>query len=625
MLIKFENLKLHNFLSFGDAELFLNDSGYTLVTGTNRCPADNANSNGSGKSSIWEAISWALTGETIRGSKDVVNIHEEDGTFVEIRFSVDATEYIILRSKNHKKYKTDLKIYINGEDRSGKGIRDSEKLLQQYLPDLTSSLIGSVIILGQGLPQRFSNNTPSGRKEVLEKLSKSDFMIADLKTKIAARKSQLDKELRVSEDNILSATVKAASIENNIQALTAALNNLQDKAELEQEVAAQQVVVNAAAIEKEKAEADIKHLDDKVAALSDKLSYVRKDYADIYKGVRADQELAEKPLIDKEIEAKQIVNTLQAEIRTLSNIKDTCPTCGQKLPDVHKPDTSLKEQQLVEAKASLAEVQLTRQETAAYYKVKLAEVTEAEKAATAELEGYYRSINMERSIASTTLSKCNNNLTAASVKLSTLTAELQSVESRKEEIQSQLTDLYTQQDNNNQQLLYNNSSKENIQSHLEVVNKMATIISRDFRGFLLVTVIEFISKRAKEYSKDIFETESIDFSLNGNNIDIMYDSKEYSCLSSGEKQKVDLIVQFAIRDMLCKFLNFSSNILVLDEIYDSLDAKGCQKVQDLISRKLQDISSVFIVTHRSDLAIPTDNTIFVLKNEKGISGIVNVL
>lgn len=105
-------------------------------------------SNGSGKSSIFDAISWVLTGETVRGIKDVVNMFTTGGTVVEIHFLVDKDQYIIQRFKDHKKYKTDLKIFINGDDKSGKGIRDSQKLLESYLPDLTSSLIGSVIILG---------------------------------------------------------------------------------------------------------------------------------------------------------------------------------------------------------------------------------------------------------------------------------------------------------------------------------------------------------------------------------------------------------------------------------------------------------------------------------------------
>ena len=108
----------------------------------------------------------------------------------------------------------------------------------------------------------------------------------------------------------------------------------------------------------------------------------------------------------------------------------------------------------------------------------------------------------------------------------------------------------------------------------------------------------------------------------GNNIDISYCDKQYESLSGGEKQKVDIIIQFSIRDMLSKFLNFSSNILVLDEIFDNLDNIGCQKVLDLISNKLIDVSSIFIITHHSDIEIPNDDEIVVIKDESGISKVL---
>ena len=132
MNIIFKTIRIHNFLSIGDAELNLNNSGYSIIAGINNNSNDNAKSNGSGKSSIGEAITWVLTGSTIRnGSKDIRNIHTSDGAYVILEFSIDDIEYKIIRSKEHVDYKTDLKIYINGEDKSGKGIRDSEKLLAQ--------------------------------------------------------------------------------------------------------------------------------------------------------------------------------------------------------------------------------------------------------------------------------------------------------------------------------------------------------------------------------------------------------------------------------------------------------------------------------------------------------------
>ena len=169
--------------------------------------------------------------------------------------------------------------------------------------------------------------------------------------------------------------------------------------------------------------------------------------------------------------------------------------------------------------------------------------------------------------------------------------------------------------------MYNKKEKELFESKLDIINKFNTFISRDFRGYLLNSVINFINKKAKEYSQCIFDTDKINFSINGNNIEISYCNKQYENLSGGERQKVDLIIQFSIRDMLCKFLNFSCNVLIVDEIFDNLDSIGCQRVINLISTKLHDISDVFIVTHRGDLEIPYDSEIIIEKDEKGISRI----
>ena len=67
MKIVFNKIVINNFLSFGHAEIDLRDRGYTLIEGVNNNPLDGARSNGSGKSSIFNALCYALTGETIQG------------------------------------------------------------------------------------------------------------------------------------------------------------------------------------------------------------------------------------------------------------------------------------------------------------------------------------------------------------------------------------------------------------------------------------------------------------------------------------------------------------------------------------------------------------------------------
>ena len=352
MLLNFKVLKLHNFMSFGDSEVILGNSGYTLVSGVNNCKLDSAKSNGSGKSSIWEGIVWCLTGETIRGTKDVKNKFRNNGTSVELLFDVDKDKYKIIRYKGDETYGTNLKIFINDVDKSGKGIRDTEKLLEQYLPDLTASLIGSVIILGQGLPQRFTNNTPAGRKEVLEKLSKSDFMIEDIKNKLTNRKIYLSQELRKYEDLDLQYNSQKTIVENDILKVERELTEIPQR-DFDKEISS--------------AQAELLNLDvddTKYRMLTEELNNARSEYKNY--DLQCTVEVSElentfvgpKQSIKDEItKLTANITMLKSEIQKLESVKDVCPTCGQKLPDVHKVDTTDLHNKLTKAENERAELQ----------------------------------------------------------------------------------------------------------------------------------------------------------------------------------------------------------------------------------------------------------------------------
>ena len=96
-------------------------------------------------------------------------------------------------------------------------------------------------------------------------------------------------------------------------------------------------------------------------------------------------------------------------------------------------------------------------------------------------------------------------------------------------------------------------------------------------------------------------------------------------LQGGEKQRVDIILQFAIRDLLQNYMNYSSNIIVLDEIFDALDAKSTQRILELISTRLKDIASVFVISHHpNELQLSYDTEIRIVKNESGISEVVSM-
>lgn len=622
MRITFKSISIENFMSIGKVDInFDNYKGYNVVMGENHNLTDNARSNGSGKSSIFEAIVWSLTGETIRGNKDVANYNGNDGALVDIVFDIDAHTYRIVRTKEHSKYKNNLFIYIDGEDKSGKGIRDTEKLLQQYLPELTASLIGSVIILGQGLPSRFTNNSPSARKEVLETLTRSDFMIDDLKTRISNRKGELNSDLRSAQDGLLELKTRSNTTSNRIKEVQGKLSTLGTNEELTQELNDVNTQLSVT----------LEHLEvlmDRSKSLNDNKDQLQSQYTTLEAGYNAklnelfNQYTVESTTMsaDARILEQQIMN-MEQKIRKDKSVTDICPTCGQKLPDVFVPDTTKDEQELERLHSSLTET--SNQIEQLYQKYKVV----GRQALDSQYQSQLRSIK-------DTLCNCLKDTKDVNDRINMLSRDRNSLDERKrslentiavfdvqkstleEELLKLTTELQTLADKQKVQCEYEESVKE----RLSIISKFETVIKRDFRGYLLQDIIVYIDKRAKLYCKDVFDTELIDFVLDGNNISITYSGKPYEALSGGERQKVDLIIQFAIRDMLCAYTGFTTNIIALDEIFDNLDDVGSTRVIDLISNKLSDISGVFIISHHAkELNIPYDNELVIVKNNEGVS------
>lgn len=624
MDIKFKHLHIENFMSIGEADIDLSDRAFTLIEGTNNTENDNARSNGSGKSSLFEALVWTLTGNTMRGNKDIVNYNGNDGALVTLEFIIDNNKYIITRTKDHSKYKTNLFIEINGVDKSGKGIRDTEKLLSEYLPDLTSSLIGSVIVLGQGLPQKFSSNSPSGRKEVLEKLFKSDYMIEDLKQRISSRRSELNADIRQVQDTRLVNLTKIETLTDRINLDNARYQQLDGMSGLEDETS----ILHKEILEIEEKQLelrdDIDRYSIKRSNVIESISNCKIEKAEIISKIDEEYKNALEFVNDNVNTCKITLELAKSELNKVKNVTDICPTCGQKIPDVHKPDTYKYEVDVENATKELHHwnEQLSRTKK---------EIEDKKASLTENIANNMILLENETNDLLTEI----ENLTREESFNTRILLEKQQLLSEKIALQqNRLFEMKTLRESTERnQVIIDNLSLDNkeldekestLNERLSIENKFNTVITRDFRGYLLNDIIVYINNKAKEYCKLVFGTDLINFTLDGNNLVISYNNKEYEALSGGERQKVDLIIQFAIRDMLCKHTSFSSNIIVLDEIFDNLDDIGCQKILDLITTRLYDISSIFIVTHHGgELNIPYDNIIRIQKNENGVTSLVS--
>lgn len=613
--IYFESISLKNFMSFKEAYVNLNRNGYILVEGINNNVEDSAKSNGSGKSSLFSGICWCLTGETISGAKEVSNIYLKGKTEVQVKFTFDNHSYTITRTRNP----SNLFIEVDGVDKSGKGIRDTQKILEEYLPQVTSSLINSVIILGQGLPQRFTNNTPSGRKEILEKLSNSDFMITDIKEKLSVRKSSLEDSRNFTNANISELQGSISTLNTLLNMYINNLNDLSSSGDYELQI--DKINLNIKKLKEdiesyETAKSETETLLNNCVLSSEKLSSE-------YKLEQSKLKLIDTKELEEEITSVNFdIKTTSNKISEIDSISDICPMCGQKLHDVVKPDSTSLKENLAVLKERHSELQVSLNESNKY-NIELQNSLDLEYAdRQKELSTSIESLQADIINYNNSLTTNNSMLISESENLAKLQTKLNELENTKQHLKNEIENTKKCISDNTDKINDLRLAVDDITARLEIISKMNTLVKRDFRGYLLSNIIQFISTKSKYYSNKVFGTDKLDFKLDGNNILISYDNKEYELLSGGEKQKVDVIIQLSIRDMLCKYLGFSSNIIVLDEITDSLDSKGCQNIFNLISSELGDVESIYIISHHTDeLNIPCDDTITIIKDNNKISRI----
>ena len=613
--IYFESISLKNFMSFKEAYVNLNRNGYILVEGINNNVEDSAKSNGSGKSSLFSGICWCLTGETISGAKEVSNIYLKGKTEVQVKFTFDNHSYTITRTRNP----SNLFIEVDGVDKSGKGIRDTQKILEEYLPQVTSSLINSVIILGQGLPQRFTNNTPSGRKEILEKLSNSDFMITDIKEKLSVRKSTLEDSRNFTNGNISELQGSISTLNTLLNMYINNLNDLSSSGDYELQI--DKINLNIQKLKEdiesyETAKSETETLLNNCVLSSEKLSSE-------YKLEQSKLKLIDTKELEDEITSVNFdIKTTSNKISEIDSISDICPMCGQKLHNVVKPDSTSLKENLAVLKERYSELQVSLNESNKY-NIELQNSLDLEYAdRQKELSTSIEALQADIINYNNSLTTNNSMLISESENLAKLQTKLNELENTKQHLKNEIENTKKCISDNTDKINDLRLTVDDISARLEIISKMNTLVKRDFRGYLLSNIIQFISTKSKYYSNKVFGTDKLDFKLDGNNILISYDDKEYELLSGGEKQKVDVIIQLSIRDMLCKYLGFSSNIIVLDEITDSLDSKGCQNIFNLISSELGDVESIYIISHHTDeLNIPCDDTITIIKDNNKISRI----
>ena len=242
--------------------------------------------------------------------------------------------------------------------------------------------------------------------------------------------------------------------------------------------------------------------------------------------------------------------SLRVEIEKLEAITDVCPTCGQKIPGAVKPDTTTKRAELDSLVAEVNKyTERLKEDNNSYDKI-VEELDSRYDSKIIDLQAKRQNLITEAIIFQGKDEVYDSTIKDLELQIATVTKTKEFYTQDKERVIKQIADLNTKIKELADKASELSKDQADIINHIEVVKKMTTIITRDFRGFLLKNIIEYINIKAKEYTAKIFGCDEIEFILDGNNIDISFCNKDYENLSGGEKQRVDLIVQFAIRDSI---------------------------------------------------------------------------
>lgn len=627
-MLKFKKVKAVNFLSIGEAELQLDNRGLVLIEGINDTN-DTFQSNGAGKSTLLSAITYALYGVTPNGLKAdaLINNSAKKNMAVTLEFEKDGVPYRIERYRKHSKHKNTTKFYQGEVDLTQKSVGDTDKKILavfgiDYLTYMNS------IMYGQGDVEIFAKTSDKGKKQILENLA--DIEIYRYAQDIAKEK------VKVASDKVSELEQQSLGKEQEVQfikdAYHKALSDYQSTAQLieNQETNLKNEKIALEQLETSN-ETQKKAIESEILELTKALG------------------LLERPTVDAELQAQiqKVQTNLQALRAGRTNLGVTrvglvkafnklhtetnCYVCGAPLNAEHreKEMASLKKQiEEVDMKVSQFEQAITPYENE---EARLLEVQQEASRKYQEVQQNYNAINSKLNGLQNSLSGLDRNVAIQQTKITGIEqglAQLKQVAVPKLD-EARLAEIEKEKEGIKGQLV---EAKKDVDQYKILVNEVFS--NKGIRSAVLDLVTPFLNERANYYlnilsGADIEIIFSTQTTTSTGNLTDKFDlevingsgGSTYQSNSEGEKKRIDLAISFAIQDLVQSKANIAVNFGLYDECFDGLDSVGCENVIKILQERQKEVSSIFVITHNSDLK-PLFENVITIKKEQGQSFLV---
>ena len=561
-MIVFEKIRWKNFLSTGNVftEVDLTTHKTNLIIG----------SNGAGKSTVLDALTFSLFGKPFRkiNKPMLVNSINEKGCEVEVEFSIGKNEFKIIRGIKPNTFE----IYQNGQmiDQSSTAV-DYQKQLEQNILKMNYKSFTQIVVLG------------------------SSTFVPFMKLPVASRREIIEDILDIQIFSVMNTLLKDKVRDNNeeIKELEYQLKLSTDKIELQKNYMLELEKKTKSEIEKK--EAIIETLrQDKAAALKNVAdqTVVLTDYNTELKTL-ADNKKKLKQLNTFRVKIQQKINTCKKETEFFIN-NHVCPTCtqeiGQDFRDL-KINEGDKELMTLEKGFTDLEKSIEQEEKRESKFMELSEQIVEINSIINQLNYEITSLDQQIGNRETEIEDLNAPTSSKKAEFEKLSAYVDEKKSIKDKFITSKKDKDTLSVAG--QLLKDNGIKSRIiKRYLPAMNKLIGDYLRRMDFYVNFTLDENFEETIKSRYRDIFTYESF---------------------SEGEKARIDLALLLTWRSIAKLKNSVDTNLLILDEIFDgSLDQNGSSEL-GWILRNFDDNTNVFVISHKESLEGKFDRT---LKFEK---------